>query len=519
MARLSLEGTSKQNTLGALHRIGQVIRGFDNSLAELNEVETLLANETSSPGIDFNGYQEDGPDLQLVVSMLKQMVESLVADIKSAIALEVLLAMQDITQATDYPPRDVIPQKEPFSLLAAPGIPKAARISGLESVERDSGASTIGSGVCRHSCIYHAEVMDPWLWSRFPEHLLGLVFARLPLRQIFAIQGLSKTWQTTLKTSSFRRVCDEAHSKLFGMLGNNHYLEEFWVAAFDFKTHKWCYHALNRLPWVYRVNSMYAHDGGLVCFVPPYGMDQEILPILICNPITDDWRALPLIDLSMKQPLMVQLLVEAETSGCYKVMVVYRDRPRGRIAADCYDSEMGLWGTMGSGIVYGTGDTTDEGQSNNAPFVFDCTSGMLYDLKNHPSLQGQLVEGFATIRDRIFALYECECADPHSLTYEVSEFLWQNSVTELVKMKSYQSILEEVPNGYKLKLCSSEDYILIAAFNNEGMEGIYENRHQVLRVYDVATEVWHSLPVLNHYYTYEMLRDTFMCKLRWDAVP
>lgn len=42
-------------------------------------------------------------------------------------------------------------------------------------------------------------------------------------------------------------------------------------------------------------------------------------------------------------------------------------------------------------------------------------------------------------------------------------------------MKFYQSILEEVFNGYKLKFCLSEDYILIVVFNNEGMEGIYEN--------------------------------------------
>lgn len=42
-------------------------------------------------------------------------------------------------------------------------------------------------------------------------------------------------------------------------------------------------------------------------------------------------------------------------------MVVYRDRFCGRIVVDCYDFEMGLWGIMGFGIVYGIGDIIDEG--------------------------------------------------------------------------------------------------------------------------------------------------------------
>lgn len=71
---------------------------------------------------------------------------------------------------------------------------------------------------------------------------------------------------------------------------------------------------------------MTASDGGLVCFVPRRLLLTD--SILVGNPFTDEWKALPCIPLRDKEtptnprwPNMVQLLGEEDTK-CYRVLVV-----------------------------------------------------------------------------------------------------------------------------------------------------------------------------------------------------
>lgn len=85
---------------------------------------------------------------------------------------------------------------------------------------------------------------------------------------------------------------------------------KFGVRVFDLKFNK--FYAFEITPgfeesW----KTMRATDGGLVCFVCTYLVKnkKERLPILVCNPLTQDRRALPLNTLKA-QPRMVQLVMD-----------------------------------------------------------------------------------------------------------------------------------------------------------------------------------------------------------------
>lgn len=85
--------------------------------------------------------------------------------------------------------------KQPSSAVDIATTPEAkvVSISVLKSrkwAREAKRAALNGSRVCRHTCAYHSEMMDPWVWSTLPEHLLAHIFARLSLSQIFALRCL-----------------------------------------------------------------------------------------------------------------------------------------------------------------------------------------------------------------------------------------------------------------------------------------------------------------------------------------
>jgi hypothetical protein len=385
-----------------------------------------------------------------------------------------------------------------------------------------------GSGVCRHTCACHSEVMDPCLWSKLPEHLLAHVLARLSMPQIFSIGWLSKAWLATSKTLGFKRICAEAHSKTFGVLGFHRTLGTYQVAALDLKNYNWIYHKLT-FPTGYpdKIEScLYAHDGGLVCFVSTMN-----LPILVCNPLTNEWKSLPPIDI--KQPVMVQLVMDAET-GDYRVIVVCRHggilKPQliesiegagsreSSISetAEVYDSKTRVWSTMNSGCVYGR-DRTEYSLTK----VFDCKSKKLLRLSSCSCLKGHFLIDLIVVKNHVFALHSklSELSEPDlDSVLEVSELADREDDLGVLRiLKQYRSTLGSEFNSYSVVLFGSDGFVLLVADNGE--ENFGEYHHQIVRLYDISHQEWHKLSILNDIYIVENTANHFMCELRWDAFP
>ena len=99
-------------------------------------------------------------------------------------------------------------------------------------------------------------------------------------------------------------------------------------------------------------------------------------PILVGNPLTDEWKLLPRLALD-KEPVLVQLVMDQDRKA-NRVMLVCRDKAGGALAADSQDSRSGEWSRMDSGLVYG-GSHDLVMSSMDAPCVFD--------LRNHNASQ------------------------------------------------------------------------------------------------------------------------------------
>lgn len=407
----------------------------------------------------------------------------------------------------------------------------------------------LSTGVCRHRCAHHVEVMDPSVWSRLPEHLLAHVFARMTMPQILSLGWLSKAWLAMSKTSSFKRMCAEVHSRTFGVLGFHRSSDRFQVAAFDLAKRQWMYRELKHFPRGYRDgtsmllqpaspggladsvedhldNALYAHDGGLVCFA-----STKNVPMLVCNPLTNEWKTLPSIDLITWLPIMVQLVTETGAGG-YRLMVVCRRREveldydsdpgsrnrgvYGSETAKVYDSKTGRWSTMTSGSVYGLDHT-----ELNLPKVFNCVARTLIGLCHRSCLKRTLLIDSTIVKGHVLALHAHAnrgMGDNIGAVYEISELVDQEgSPGTLRVLNHYKSTLGSEYNNYTTLLFATEGFILLVSDNGE--ENFGEFHHQLVRLFDVSCREWHKLPVLNDIYTVESTSNHFMCELRWDAFP
>ena len=86
---------------------------------------------------------------------------------------------------------------------------------------------------------------------------------------------------------------------------------------------------------------MFASDGGLICFVStsnnksPKPEDDQLL--MVCNPLTRDWKSLPRRPPVTNLPKMIQLVIDSSTKS-YKVIAVGHKDFQGEVIADVYNS-------------------------------------------------------------------------------------------------------------------------------------------------------------------------------------
>lgn len=165
---------------------------------------------------------------------------------------------------------------------------------------------------------------------------------------------------------------------------------------------------------------------------------------------------------------------------------------------------------MESGLVYG-GDNPIYHTQLLEPRVFNCTTGMTYELDNLLFLRG--VHGkmqYAIPKAHLFLL---QLVSPCEI--KVSEYTCESSLADLSIMDSTE------PGGflmadYAVFFSASGGYFFVVVDNVDEDDFHF----QVAAVHDRPANRWHCLSMGDEFRLAEAdLNGVVVCELRWDAVP
>lgn len=518
---------AEEGYIGALCRIDQVLRKVKDCSAELKEIERIvtgLKTDAHSSSDDI----EERPDLLLVAGTLRDMLNVLETGFKGIPDKQKLqVAIQGITSTEDRASGEDNTRSKRIRLSRQAEPSNVCGNSSTETRVANMRAAWNGPEICTHTCIHHPEIVNPGLWSKLGEDLVGLVFARLPIPRIIGLRKCSEAWSAMSDSSSFKGAFAEANPKLFGLLGWDSDLENFRTRILDVTFKEWHCVDLDFPKGNGYMDSWYACDGGLVCFVPEWEDDDSVPDsVFVCNPLTNSWKKLPDIPLGFKDPVLVQLVMDRDTS-CYRVILVYSEKLKSQdvqtFGAFVYDSITGSWSIMNSGLVYGTGNTLLG--DRNDPLLFDCASKMLYNLDSCQSLQDLMALRYSILKDRLFVLHALINPDtPNDATemFIISEYTWESRTSDLRKLNDYEVSLRGLDFGsyvgrHDVEIFTSTEFIL-STWDNLSENG---SVGQLIRIYDISAGRWRDLPPLvgDPGNRNEKLEGVFMCELRWDAIP
>ena len=398
------------------------------------------------------------------------------------------------------------------------------------------------SQVCRHTCEYHEELLDPFLWGTLlPEKVLHRIFASLPLPKIMSLQVLSRKWQENLNTQSeFRQMCEELHRKVAILTRDRENV--FWVRVLDTNSRQWCAFQISTGEPEADITAA-SEDGGLVCFVSILKRSkQRIFVINVMNILTKNSTKLPSLQ-NMKFVRMVQINVDAGTQT-YKVLVVGDEASRGELVAQVYDSagETREWSNAltwtlkqrkEAGFTFGYAFNWGNfrwSQKRDNPSVYGFVAKSLTSLKElHLENDGTCplvstsVKSFAQIEHRVFVLLkdkygpsgEVPAFNRGSTGYYIVEYsIRVHPRKEWVKIKAHTCRpFENPPKAkYDLHLFACKGFLVVFARLSE--EEPYKN--EVAWLYNLATCHWFDLPNLPGDKPYDV--QDLMCGLHWNAL-
>lgn len=348
--------STTQDGATALFRISQALQGLVTSLVgsleEFQDVGTTLELEVAA-GVVTNSNPDVRPELLLVVAAtVKEMVGTWVSDLKGNSQVQKLLP--------------AIHHK--FSGAGHQDLMLRASVHFQQRFRSTKRPSVQGQVTCQHSGEHHPELVERWLWRKLPQEVVELVFAHLPLPQIVGLRTCSEAWSVLSKSSNFLDACSVRYPKLFGLSVWEVHCESMRTTVYDIKSREWLGVELGAPPRSFFVddeiyddysidtykNARYASDGGLDCFVPQEPSTYS--EVLVCNPLTNIWKSLPLSSNFANEKIMMQPTMEDDTKG-YKVILVSWKSASSTPAfsAYCYSLQTGVWNTSDSGLVHGTG--------------------------------------------------------------------------------------------------------------------------------------------------------------------
>ncbi|KAG0589815.1 hypothetical protein KC19_1G050200 [Ceratodon purpureus] len=202
--------------------------------------------------------------------------------------------------------------------------------------------------------------LDPRLWGSLPGEVLEAVFAPMPTHAICRVRVLSRAWKTAASThSTFTRLCAELQPSLYALMWEVFTEKPPWETVryagrfFDASACKWMHPFPLGDVWNSDRDVYFeiASDGGLVCFVnsEPFGKDHR--PVLVGNPLTGEWRELPLHSKEFKHLRRVEMRVDRRT-GDYEIILVaysrHKEAGEHRCYGEVYSSRTNVWSGLDS---------------------------------------------------------------------------------------------------------------------------------------------------------------------------
>ncbi|XP_047063542.1 F-box/kelch-repeat protein At5g15710-like [Lolium rigidum] len=179
-----------------------------------------------------------------------------------------------------------------------------------------------------------ADAMDPRVWAALPDDLLLEILARVPPFLLSRLRAVSRRWGTVLRGGDPSFLAAHAAAPSHGPC----------LLAFTRGTPPHCgalslpLRARYRLPLTFLPAwdlSLVGSSGGLVCLA---GSDGAAFRTIVCNPLTQAWRALPAM--RHNHPRQLVLAVDRKLR-CYKLIAAASDDRT--LPTEVYDSREDKW--------------------------------------------------------------------------------------------------------------------------------------------------------------------------------
>lgn len=174
--------------------------------------------------------------------------------------------------------------------------------------------------------------METSIWSNLPDDVVDRILARLPAESFLCLRCVCKRWNALLSSPSFLSLCSKisSHRPWLIMLKRQ---DERIFRAYDSFLNKWHSISLSFLP--YPTAEVVATAGGLLCL-------KTAFCLLVCNPLTKNWREFPYN--SFEHNLCAIAMVAVEEPRGYKILLAGSSPDR---RTEAYDSITDSWKRTG----------------------------------------------------------------------------------------------------------------------------------------------------------------------------
>eukprot|EP00252_Welwitschia_mirabilis_P025686 TRINITY_DN8146_c0_g1_i1.p1 TRINITY_DN8146_c0_g1~~TRINITY_DN8146_c0_g1_i1.p1 ORF type:complete len:430 (-),score=41.80 TRINITY_DN8146_c0_g1_i1:203-1492(-) len=217
--------------------------------------------------------------------------------------------------------------------LSRSGSYSPVRHKAIKTRPRGFDEETIHSG---NSRLHQMDVqMDSSIWQHLPEDLIILILSRVCPFYLFRLRSVCKRWNSILQDSSFLEYHSQSPTNGPCLLTFTRNSQSPQGSVFRLPSRTWHKLPLGFLPdWT---SSLVGTSGGLVCFS---GWDGHIFKILVCNPLTQQWRTLPPMRYSQQRQL---LMVADRQNKTFKVVAANDISGTRSLPTEIYDSKQNSW--------------------------------------------------------------------------------------------------------------------------------------------------------------------------------
>ncbi|KAL9256988.1 F-box only protein 6-like protein [Drosera capensis] len=333
---------------------------------------------------------------------------------------------------------------------------------------------------------YSIEDLKQEIWKDFPEDLLEVVIARLPIATFFHFRSVCQKWNSLLSSPSFSHHCARVPQTQPWFYTITH--ENLATASmYDPSMMKWRHPAIPPPPPKVVILLPVASAGGLICF-----LDIGHTYFYVCNPLTRTWKELPARSVEVWSRVAVGMLWDRNPSKGYKILWVGHNGEH-----EIYNSVQNSWTRPGEAPV-GIKLPLSLNFRSQAVSI-DAT---IYFLRSDP-------DGIVSydLETRVWKQFMVP-SPPHSTDYSLAEcggrimlvgLLTKNAATcvcvwELQRMTLLWKEVDRMPNIWCLEFYGKQ--VRMSCLGNKGllMLSLRSRRMSRIVTYDVLKREWLGVP-------------------------